>query len=829
MIKIDKKKIDLYNLHKDDEKLPMIKYQYPNIYATEKKEDVQRIMEEIHDKAKWDNDTYYDPNNRNVFNDTFGHNLDMYGKGSTDTYRNNTIDLENTHLDDLFFDFDTYKIYKVDNPKLELGYPTTDKGYLHIFNRYKVDRLTRFYFNTGYNYNIPFQSFFDGNIVAEKKDKKPSGEPIQLSFTDRNGVQFFVSDSNYYRNNLILRKDRIAKIHKIGYHKFLGDTDCIVQMYVTAKRTYFRSSNSISTIRFFESLGAINLNYDFLQSTDPKYKLDGKALIWGASTSHQDKSIDSPLFLDDDNKYTIKRPTFRNSDPGNVANFDIPNYNFLPKGLIFTEAGFFRDGFTSDEELKANLQEYNDLWKLKPGNDKITVMNITVNEHNPSDGRNHEVNDSDKNDYINYDIIKDVNKYVNLPKIPDSLYPSATFILEGNLLKEYFNTLGNLYTSPMVNLYKRSPYSEAERKQNSSALQLGSGSIRYFRPRGEFLQRSKAIVTFMEAAKQGYPLQSAEAKNLLKRDRNYLDWSNWTHFYYPDSDRHTKANNYAEDVRYNMSVQDIKDAIYDKFKIREDYSDWLSPIKDDFYKKGENVDLSQFVNKSNLSSLSQNSNAFHSFINNINVNAIQFEFRINLASVYRGYKKPADTRYSVSDAGMNVFAYAYDYGWALLSDNQLRTFLQSKSIPRVVNRARVHTDDPDATFENGDEIIYTDFLRWNLLFNRQNDELPSNHKGIHLDNLNYQSFTIPSDNWNEIYIDVVEYINNKWIPHVRLYVANIPDIPTWGVAPGIELLRENNTFKLIRSEDSPDSYMREEYFSFIFNTKNIYIKKVWWR
>ena len=79
----------------------------------------------------------------------------------------------------------------------------------------------------------------------------------------------------------------------------------------------------------------------------------------------------------------------------------MPDYSFIPTGLIFTEAGFFRDGVTSDEELKRSLREYNDLWKVKPENKRTTIKHFRGENQIEGD-----VTETDESDFINYDIIK---------------------------------------------------------------------------------------------------------------------------------------------------------------------------------------------------------------------------------------------------------------------------------------------------------------------------------------------------------------------------------------------------------------------------------------
>ena len=66
--------------------------------------------------------------------------IEISGYNGTDN-----LDVENIHIDNLYFDGDTVKVYKINNPRMENGFPSRDPGFLYIYNRYKRKRLSKMY------------------------------------------------------------------------------------------------------------------------------------------------------------------------------------------------------------------------------------------------------------------------------------------------------------------------------------------------------------------------------------------------------------------------------------------------------------------------------------------------------------------------------------------------------------------------------------------------------------------------------------------------------------------------------------------------------------
>lgn len=454
------------------------------------------------------------------------------------------VDINNIHLDDLYFNGDCVKVYKIDNPKIENGFPTTDKGFLYVFNRYKVDRLVKFYIPNGgrmvtepkhwfhsekhywiprkmqrpYNnlfegvhgYNIDAgltylgdnDTFYDryknsiksvlksyientyidksmlyendtgpitfsGEVKNEKSNvsdygiyderKKGSKEKVDLH-SDKKLDIIKNTYERYMEKIPVMEQGRDGKINNGGLESiydnmkyygidhlmdntsiFIDDPDCVVQMYVTAKRTYVRSNNDAETIYRHTALknnpyfspveGLIRdlpaevefgehsrvrkyLNfkddaYNGNSGVFREYQLDYMDDREGGeieNTNNEDVLKKSKLtqiingkipfiipnlnlvpnhthFMDEDGNYTVIRPLFRNSNPADENHIDIPSNLWVPKGLIYTEFGFFRDDNTSNNELSNSLDEYNEVWKVKNTNSILAIKrNIRVNQ-----------------------------------------------------------------------------------------------------------------------------------------------------------------------------------------------------------------------------------------------------------------------------------------------------------------------------------------------------------------------------------------------------------------------------------------------------------------
>lgn len=759
---------------------------------------------------------------------------------------NKKINIHYTHLDDLFFNGDTVKVFKVDNPQIHLGYPTTDKGYLYVFNRYKVDRLTKFYipnggrllgrprnwfhsekmyyvpkktlrayntlyegvhsydFDMGVTYlgdNDTFYDRYKGSFKSVLKSYLENTyiDKSMLYFNDSGAVSSvnnkntnLLSDIRYtdiydVRNNgnsmryndrhntpwgegsregedymldTFEKTSQLAKyeednkyryIYKdlkyMGIDHLMGNTaiviedpDCVVQMYVTPKRTYIRSNNDAETIYRHTALknnpyldpveGLIRdlppenegklsriINKNSFGSNEFRFKQDkynSNRLVYDYTKSKLIKYLNnadglrkfSPNtnllpnhvhFMDEWGTYNIIRPLFRNSpswgeDEANVR-VDIPSNLYIPKGLIYTEFGFFRDDTTTDEELRNSLNEYNEQWKINSDNHidvikRYVIMNndilkdadekarnnfrisdnqytssnyeemnklyndpegifLTTEETIPRDESNpyfkwdetkkrfvmnrfiplvnytgevvngvdkvvsigpikvalmgdrnlpfkkaweltpflqNEVDENGKMRYFIYglkgdglvltnrDIIKNVERYVNLPKLPYYLEPKKSFTFEGQELKDYLqrvfgnnyhygggwdkldfpgNIVGILTNNDNYPIYKWSTFTIddlfGDREKNRNTWDYG---------------------TFMEKVKRGYPYRDEVVKRInKKRD---MKWTKWTSFYYPDSDRHDyDETEFSDDYKTN--------------DIKNDY--WRHNIDENFIRK----------------------------------------------------------------------------------------------------------------------------------------------------------------------------------------------------------------------------------------------------
>lgn len=868
------KKIDMYNLHRNHSMGRLKEMQVAEISNGQVSNTTMRIVQEGKGNLlDLDKNTFYDFNEEKKPNWTLSSTLNMYAKPAGDHYKGRKLDLDQIHLDDFYYDFDTVKIFKVDNPTLERGFPTTDKGYLYIFNRYNINRLTRFYMDTENNYDTPMVPYFSGHIVRLGANYY-SQMPKYLTL---DGGKSLTMNYDEYINlgDRRTRNDLRGTIDKIGFRKFLGDTDCIVQMYVTKDRTYTRSSNGKFTVNFFESMGEVNLLYNRNQYlVDPEEtpqeipvneRLDGKALIWGYDNKGNDNSINEVVFLDEQRKYTIKRPTFVNSKPGDTSYFDMPDYSFIPTGLIFTEAGFFRDGVTSDEELKRSLREYNDLWKVKPENKRVTTKHFIGENQMEGD-----VTETDESDFVNYDIIKNVNDYVNLPTIPSYFYPKPTFILEGDELKNYLNHLGNLYTGNNYNLIYHEPWNKEYKRlllevYNNSRIQNSysrhgfiydnnfSGrphlrKMQDFKGFAEEVKKTKgseyvvktAKVSFMEAAKAGYPLKSIEAKNLFQKERRPMEWTTWTSFYYPHSDRHNFSSDSNSNTRHNITIDNIEKLIRDKYNIVTNFEEAKKKLEPLFQ---GNVDLNLYTDNTNNAWLSgnwNNTSAAHNFTDNVYANTFIFDtrgaFLAKGAEIYAP-QPGVDGRHAFHNDDRILLIHSDLEQDALLNGREIIgdfciNKIESKSFPRIITTYAIRNDNEnvESHYEEAQEILTTSHMKFKLLVNRQDSEFPRDQFGIDPRLSAYQSFTIPSEDWSDAYIDYVEYVDGYLVKYPRILLANLPEmINHWTPAPGVELERNGNSFRLISSKDSRTNYFLEHLKSRIVNKKTLLIKKVWWR
>ena len=148
--------------------------------------------------------------------------------------------VEEIHLDDLFFDHDTLKVFKIDTPTLEKGYPTTDKGYLYIYNRRRKTRMTKFYLHSGgrmvdkpsttYHaevyWNIP--SYPDLGHATLFDSVKPYNLDYSLLYLDEKDIFY-----DRYKNN-------ISKVSDIFLNNTFRNKDVI---YPEGKPSYNYTGN----------------------------------------------------------------------------------------------------------------------------------------------------------------------------------------------------------------------------------------------------------------------------------------------------------------------------------------------------------------------------------------------------------------------------------------------------------------------------------------------------------------------------------------------------------------------------------------------------------
>lgn len=859
------KKIDMYNLHKNDtlgffesivHNRPLFAFEYKGISEKILTSDKKLLLDT-------DRNTFYDYNERKKPTWTSSATLNFNAK--PDHLKGKKLNLDEIHLDDFYYDYDTVKIFKVDNPKLENGFPTTEKGYLYIFNRYNKDRLTRFYIHTDNNYDTIYTPYFAGHIVRRRQEYTTAREDSYVSFNIHNGVLLSFSPNDYVALGDNRRRiDLKGEINSVGFRKFLGDTDCIVQMYVTKDRTYTRSSNGNFTKNFFETMGEVNFAYNrnqFYNNTVPeKNKLDGKSLIWGYNDNGKNNDINSVVFLDEHKKYTIKRPIFRNSDPGNTNHFDIPDYSFIPKGLIFTEAGFFRDGVTTNEELKESLLEYNNLWKVKPENNRVTRKNYSYQ------GQSGYIEETDKDDFVNYDIIKNPQDYLDLPTIPEYFYPKPSFIIEGDSLNDYLNHLGNLYTGENYSINLQEPWKKVyvDSIKNAFGYENNSREVKdvieysqpfegmktlnkmqdlsYIAKNTKEYELPKANVTFMEAAKQGYPFKKEETKNILKRDKNYIDWTSWTSFYYPHSDRHNAKGNEEENRRYNIKYSEVADVLKNKYNLITSYEQLMDNVKSLLPSDINLNDYTDNINEGYISGSINNVGANHFFSENIE--ATRFIFNTSMvyfvgSNDFLGSGPRPGFWYGDNDVEV-LYASTLEQGTDLkhcvevIGDFTNSNILESKTFPRLISTSKVRDmsdfNNIERHYNSSEEILTTSHMAFKLLIDRKDEELPRKKYGIDNALKSFQSFTIPSDDWTDVFVDTVEYVDGFIVNYPRILIPNLPDNTNiHHTVPGVEFKVTGNTIELISSRDSDNDYYFSQYKSSIMNYKTILIKKVWWR
>lgn len=449
-----------------------------------------------------DEDLYYDPDEREFINLKVQTDLNIpFNKKVYEITSDETqpVPSDIKHIDDFYFDGDDYKVFHISAGAIK-GLPSDESGFLHIINRYKEKRLTRFYFPLNYRnvftprsyMELPLKIYFNTGVLAQKIFTK--GKPINTygarwfnaySQEDYKGSAFkpsegasvseLYSDENY-KNNIITpefnRNSDVADSSRLFYYVndldvsknkefnhwykekdstfvkelnlsdkdgegtvrynkstiaheihqkdmwykdnqgvlkkgdnsvaneflnrvyslenfdrahdtllwnrpayFLGDTDCVTQIFETPTMTWIRSSNGhFHQMKYqdFESdpfLGQGKFGENFIKKSNRINNDNFTNLpnLYGVFK-------DGLKFLDSQGNYTIPRPKFINSKE-NLENQEeivsmVPDQRFLPKGLIPTPKGFRRDGVTTDDELRQSLRDYNELFIKKSINSK---------------------------------------------------------------------------------------------------------------------------------------------------------------------------------------------------------------------------------------------------------------------------------------------------------------------------------------------------------------------------------------------------------------------------------------------------------------------------
>lgn len=287
-------------------------------------------------------------------------------------------------------------------------------------------------------------------------------------------------------------------------------------------------------------------------------------------------------FLDNDGNYTIKRPLFLDkSDGANKAKwYDlfVPSNYYVPKGLLWTEFGWYRDGITDDATLLKNLKEYNDSFEGAKSNPFII---------NP-------------------------NQYLKLPTIPFYLNGS-TGLLCGDTLYEYLDkmlgdnkrkyhifslrasvTNGQQVLGSLTYDIKANKYSSKLLNQNNEYTVYSNDTPVYSKntfwiPLMGREGRDFVKLSFMERYKQGYPF-TKDIQDKTKMKHQHIEWTEWTSYFYPFSDeRNSYEYNKDSNYRYEMSYEDSVKIVESKFKTKNILQ----------YMKDKEAELKVFTNYDN--------------------------------------------------------------------------------------------------------------------------------------------------------------------------------------------------------------------------------------
>ena len=106
-----------------------------------------------------------------------------------------------------------------------------------------------------------------------------------------------------------------------------------------------------------------------------------------------------------------------------------------------------------------------------------------------------------------------------------------------------------------------------------------------------------------------------------------MEWTTWTSFYYPHSDRHNFSSDSNSNTRHNITIDNIEKLIRDKYNIVTNFEEAKKKLEPLFQ---GNVDLNLYTDITNNAWLSGNWNnttAAHNFTGNVYANTFIFNSR----------------------------------------------------------------------------------------------------------------------------------------------------------------------------------------------------------
>ena len=180
------------------------------------------------------------------------------------------LDVENIHIDNLYFDGDTLKVYKINNPRMENGFPSRDPGFLYIYNRYKRKRLSKMYIpNHGNLFYNPINWYVDK--LPDKKSNAGNHDVDLENIYDRYSNRFFLykvynyaygagdykiveTDSSMYispnnqwpyGNYITPNNDQQVRFYNSSILQtsiVIEDPDVVTQVYKTKNKSFIRTN-----------------------------------------------------------------------------------------------------------------------------------------------------------------------------------------------------------------------------------------------------------------------------------------------------------------------------------------------------------------------------------------------------------------------------------------------------------------------------------------------------------------------------------------------------------------------------------------------------------